>query len=274
MRKNKIIYYVITAAIFIALEVAALTMLKNNGPMQNTWMGKAGQGFMEWIWGGTQKISDYFSLKEQNDYLAAENHRLLTLLAKAGIEAREDSLATRLPQDDIAGEFKYIPASISKISNRSQHNYMILDKGSADGVKKGYGVITTRGAVGIVDAVGERHSYARSFKNHQMSISARIRKDGAVGPMSWDGISRNKALLREIPHHIEFNPGDTVYTSGYSALFPADIPLGTAGESKIVNGATYEIEVTLFEDFGSLRYAIIVGNIHNDDIRTLEKEMQ
>ena len=87
---------------------------------------------------------------------------------------------------------------------------------------------------------------------------------------AWDGVSKNKALLKEIPHHIALAAGDTVYTSGYSSIFPADIPLGTAGEAKIVNGATYEIQVTLLEDLESLRYAIIVGNLGNGEITKLE----
>ena len=60
MKKGNLIYHIMTAAIFIVLEVAALTMLTRSGELQKTWFGKAGQGFMEWIWGGTQKISDYF----------------------------------------------------------------------------------------------------------------------------------------------------------------------------------------------------------------------
>ena len=61
-----------------------------------------------------------------------------------------------------------------------------------------------------------------------------------------------------------------MYTSGYSSIFPPDIPLGTAGEAKIVNGATYDIEVTLFEDFGALRYVTIVENIGKEEIEKLE----
>ena len=274
MKKGNLIHYIITAAIFIILEVAALTMLNNNGPLQRTWFGKAGQGFMGWIWGSTQKISDYFSLREQNDVLAAENCRLTLLLAAKRDSTVRDSLDRMVPVNGTAGDFMYIPAAISKISNNSQHNYMILDKGSVDGVELGFGVITAKGVVGIIDAVSENYSYAISFKNHMMSISARLRHDGPVGTMSWDGKSRNKALLREIPHHITHAPGDTVYTSGYSAIFPAGIPVGTTGDARIVNGSTYEMEVTLFEDFGSLRYAIIVGNRGNDEINTLEKQKQ
>ena len=88
--------------------------------------------------------------------------------------------------------------------------------------------------------------------------------------MSWDGISSRKAILREIPHHVIFQQGDTVYTSGFSSIFPPDIPLGTTGKSKIVNGATYEIEITLFEDYGALRYVTIVENLGKDEIKILE----
>ena len=272
MKKGNLIYYVITAAIFIILEVAALSMLASSGEIQKTWFGKAGQGFMGWIWGGTQKISDYFSLREQNEMLAAENDRLTLLLGKQRDSLFRDTLDRMVLPGNEAGGFTYIPAGISKISSNSQHNYMILDKGSAHGVEEGYGVITAKGAVGIIDAVSENYSFARSFKNHQMSISARLGKEGSVGTMVWDGTSKNKALLKEIPHHIELAPGDTVYTSGYSSIFPADIPLGTTGESRIVNGATYEIRITLLEDLESLRYAIIVGNLGHDEITSLEKQ--
>lgn len=272
MKKGNLIYYVITAAIFITLEVAALGMLASSGEIQKTWFGKAGQGFMGWIWGGTQKISDYFSLREQNEMLAAENARLTLLLGKQQDSLFRDTLARMVLPANEAGGFKYIPAGISKISSNSQHNYMILDKGSAHGVEEGYGVITAKGAVGIVDAVSENYSFARSFRNHQMSISARLGKEGSVGTMTWDGTSKNKALLKEIPHHIDLAAGDTVYTSGYSSIFPADIPLGTSGDARIVNGATYEIKITLLEDLESLRYAVIVGNLGRDEITSLERQ--
>lgn len=274
MKKGNLIYYFTTAAIFIVLEIAALTMLTRSGDLQKTWFGKAGQGFMEWIWGGTQKISDYFSLREQNEMLAAENSRLTILLAKQNDSLFMDTLDRMVMPMNAVGDFTYIPARISKISSNSQHNYLILDKGMNDGVREGDGVVTAKGAVGIIDAVSENHAFARSFKNHQMSISARLGKEGSVGTLSWDGMSKNKALLKEIPHHIDLAATDTVYTSGYSSIFPADIPLGTVGDAKIVNGATYEIKVTLFEDLESLRYAIIVGNIGNGEITKLENQEQ
>ena len=259
---------IINAAIFIILEVAALNMLNHNGTMQNVWFSKGAHAVMGTLWGGTERIKDYFSLKKVNESLALENLELRTRLARH--EAQNEQQTQEEVTTDVAGQFRYMPATIMKISNNTQHNYMIIGKGSEDGVTAGSGVITGKGAIGVIDAVSSNYSYARSFKNHEMNISARLGKEGAVGPMSWDGMSRNGAILKEIPHHVEFEPGDTVFTSGFSSIFPPDIPLGTTGKSKIVNGATYEIEITLFEDFGSLRHVTIVENRGKDEITRLE----
>ena len=271
MRKGNIIYGLISAAIFIILEVAALTMLSHNAQLQRTWISSGIQGVMGSVWGFTQNVSDYFSLRKRNDELAQENFELRLKLAKAE-EVLTADLKAEIPAGNAVGEYIYIPATIVKISNNTQHNYMIVGKGSNQGVVEGAGVITGKGAVGVIDAVSENYSYARSFKNHEMSISARLGKEGAVGPLSWNGRTGNGAILKEIPHHVAFAPGDTVYTSGYSSIFPPDIPLGVTGASKIVNGATYEIEVKLFEDFGAVRYVTVVENKGQVEMKRLEEE--
>ena len=268
MRKNNFIYHLINAVIFVILEVTALNMLGNNGELQGTWMSQAAQNIMGFFWGGSQKISDYFSLKEQNDALALENIELRLRLEALESALPEEARTTFTGSN--TGNYIYTPAEIVKISNNSQHNYMIIGKGYEEGVTEGAGVVTGKGAVGIIDAVSRHHSYARSFKNHEMNISARLGKEGAVGPLSWDGITSDGAILKEIPHHVVFEKGDTVFTSGYSSIFPPDIPLGEVGESKIVNGATYEIKIRLFEDFGALRYVTVVENKSKGELKELE----
>ena len=260
----------INAVIFILLEMAALNMLRNSAPLQDSWFAKGGQSVMNGIWGLSQSVSDYFSLRTQNDSLALENHRLRTRLEALEEYVADSLLAARVYSKGNIGGFAYLPAKISKISNNTQHNYIIINKGEADGVEKGAGIITEQGAIGVVDAVSENFSFVRSFLNHGMSISARLGKNGVNGPLSWDGIHSNKAILKEIPQHLNVNPGDTIYTSGYSTIFPADIPLGTVEGSRIVNGSTYEIKVLMFEDFAALKYVTVVQNMHKDEIKDLE----
>ena len=270
MRNGNFIHHLINAAIFIFLEVAALNMLRNNSPLQDTWFAKGSHNIMGTIFGWNLDIKEYFSLRKRNDQLALENFELASRLAELEDHIQDNIRSSLTPSDGIVNGYRYIPATIEKISNNSQHNYIIIGKGSEQGVTKGSGIITRKGAIGVIDAVSENFSFARSFKNHGMSISARLSKTGAVGPLTWDGIHSNKALLKEIPHHMVFSPGDTVFTSGYSSIFPPDIPLGVTGEANIVNGATYEIEVTLFEDYSALRYITIVENLNKGEIKSLE----
>lgn len=270
MRKGNFIFHLINAAIFVALEIAALGMLRSNGPLQDTWMAKGSQAFMGSVWGLTQRVGDYFSLKESNDSLALENFRLRARIA--GLEEYiGDSLrVSSIGKESTSKGFRYIPASISKISGNSQHNYIIIGKGETDGVEKGDGVVTGNGAIGVIDAVSEHFSYARSFQNHGMSISARLGRTGTSGQLVWDGIRSNGAFLNEIPHHVEISVGDTIYTSGFSSIFPPDIPLGVTGKSRVVNGSTYEIQIRLFEDFTALRYVTVVKNLSRNEIKQLE----
>lgn len=270
-KDRKIIPTIISAAIFIIMEVAALNMLANNNAIQRLWFAQAAHRFMAKAWGASEEIKYYFSLKKQNEMLAAENFFLnekLRFYSERLTEMAQSSLP--LPESGNDGGFEYQNASIVKISNNKQHNYIIIDKGSEDGITTRSGILTSQGVVGIIDAVSKHYSYALSFRNADVSISARLGQEGAVGPLIWDGHSTNGAILKEIPLQYKFQPGDTVWTSGYSSIFPPDIPLGVTGDSRIVNGATNEIKVTLFQDFTALRFVTVVNNRNLEDIEELE----
>lgn len=254
--------------VFILLETAALLMLSNNNAMQKLWISRISHGFMAKTWGATQAVRGYFSLKGQNDSLALENERLREIVRDYKAAAREADPSSRPVMGNDG--FKYIPATIIKSGRNSQHNYLILDKGSEDGVVENSGIITSKGVIGIVDAVSKHYSFAISFLNKELNISARIDSSGAVGPLAWDGLRTNEAVLREIPLQFRYNPGDTIYTSGYSAIFPPDIPLGVAGEAKVINGATNEIRVKLFQDHSALKYVTIIENTRIREIEDIE----
>ena len=269
-RKQKIGYRILGAAIFILLEIAAFAMLKRSGQLQGIWIDKVSHRVMAMLWGGSESIAHYFSLGRENERLSEENFRLAEeLRAYRRMEAMEKNSAFT---DSLASvsEFSFIPASIVKLSRNKQHNYFILNKGSEDGISAQSGVITGNGIVGIIDAVDKHYSYGLSFMNSGVSISARLGDEGAIGPLVWDGISSDGAILKEIPLQYKFAPGDTVWTSGFSSIFPADIPLGVAGESRIVNGAVNEIKVKLFQSFSALRFVTIAVNNGRDEILFLE----
>lgn len=271
-RKRTITGTLINTAVFILLEIAALGMLRHGDSLQDLFISRAAHGFLGYFWGVSENISDYASLRTENRHLAEEILRLTETITRLEEEA---AAAAACDSADYTtawrGKYEFIPAEVIKNSVNKQHNYLIIGKGSDDGVRPQTGIITSRGVIGIVDAVSRHYSYAISFLNSDSSISARIGKDGAAGPMAWDGKGSGNALLREIPLQVKFEEGDTVYTSGFSTIFPPDIPIGRITGSRIVNGATFEIKVSLFQDFSSVRHVCLVRNRDLDEIMSLEK---
>lgn len=262
--------FVISAAVFLLLEIAAVLMLSRTSSLQNIWINRASHRVHAAIWGTGEKIRNYFTLDGQNRALAAKNLELIREVWENGerdLSYRENHLF-----DSKVGNFRMIPATIVKASRNSQHNYIVLNKGSEDGVKPQTGIVTTTGVVGVVNSVDRHFSYGLTLMNTKMSVSARIGQTGLVAPLEWDGKHSNGALMKNLPLHHEIAPGDTVWTSGYSNVFPPDIPIGTTGGIRQVDGSTNEVSIRLFQDFAALRYVIITENLDRGEITELEKE--
>ncbi len=270
MPRGSVISKVISAAIFIFLEVAAIGLISRTSTLQNIWLNRLSHRIMVSTWGVGENIRYYFQLAGQNEDLARENFELSRQLDYYwNLYPEENAKAVRGREDDI---FTYIPAKIIKISRNSQHNYIILNKGYEDGVLPNSGIITNDGVVGIVDAVDKHYSYGLSLMNSKVSVSARIGKEGVVVPLVWNGITADGGLLKNIPMQFEIMPGDTIRTSGISEIFPGDIPLGVTIGSESVDGVVKDASVRLFQDFSSVRFVTISCNPKREEIGQLEKK--
>lgn len=257
-----------SAAIFILMEVAALAMLKSSSVLQNIWINRASHRVMASLWKGEEKIRSHFSLDSRNSELAEENARLNEELRQ--FRMREEAANEAAAAVSGSHRFRYIPATVVKMSRNSAHNYIIINKGSEDGVVPQSGIITDKGVVGIINAVDRHYSYGLTLMNTNVKISTRIGAEGITAPLVWNGAESDGAYVNDIPPHYEINPGDTVWTSGYSTIFPADIPVGVTRGSRLVDGSTRQLEVTLFQDFSTLRYVTVVENMERAEIQALE----
>lgn len=270
-RTVRTFYPLVAAVVFIGLEIASASLLKQSGTLQNIWINRLSHSVMGALWGGGESIRNHFSLQKQNDILREENFRLSEELRtyKLQMEAeREDSAAVT----GGSRRFDFIPATVVKMSRNTTHNYIILNKGYEDGVTPHCGIISSEGVVGIISAVDKHHSYGMTLMNNKISVSARVGHSGLVARLVWDGRHSNKAFLTDLPLHYAIAEQDTVITSGYSSIFPPDIPIGITGLSNLVDGATSRTEVNLFQDFSALRYVTIVSNPEREEISRLENQ--
>lgn len=83
-------------------------------------------------------------------------------------------------------------------------NYLTLDKGSADGIERGMGVITSNGVVGIVLNTSAHFSSVQSLLHPDTKISVTLDTSKVFGSLVWGGnIDPRFAMVRDIPNHIK-----------------------------------------------------------------------
>jgi len=260
---------IVSVAVFIILEVASLSVLSTRSVFQNLWFASFFHDTQAYLWGKVDSVRRFVTLKKENERLSAENASLLNELSDLKSVIASGNIEWRLYGSRM--HYDILDANVVTSLRGSQHNYVIIDRGEADGVEVNDGLMTQTGVIGIVQSVSKHFSYALTYANKDMIVSAKVGKEGSVGSMSWDGISMARSLLTGIPIHVDVEPGDTVFTSGYSSIFPPDIPLGTVIDKKSNRGASADISVRLFNDYNNINRLLVVKNLDKNEILQLEK---
>src|SRR5574344_836705 len=246
--------------IFIILETVCIMFISDNGLIQRYIILDKIRSVQSVFWKQNQSLKEFVNLRKQNEDLAFRNFFLL----RENMKHREVTDLNNCKQ-----RFSYIGARIVKNSIGSLHNYLIIDKGRADGIEENMGVITTSGVIGIIRAVSEHNSFVFTFLNNKQQVSAKIGHTDAFGPIRWDKKSITEATLHEIPQHINITKGDTVFTSGLSSFYPPDIPIGRVIGSKVINGVHLAVKVRLFQNASNIAYVIIAKNNNRLEIDSL-----
>ena len=150
-------------------------------------------------------------------------------------------------------------AQVIRNSIAHTHNYITIDKGRADGICPEMGVVNQQGVVGIVSTVGEHASVLISVLNPKLRLSCKVKGYDYFGSLVWDGVSSDYALLEEVPSHIEFTPGDTIVTSGFSTAFPEGIAVGMVDKYVIYEyGRLATLRIRLFADIADLNHVRVL----------------
>ncbi|MBD5177738.1 MAG: rod shape-determining protein MreC [Bacteroidales bacterium] len=209
-------------------------------------------------------VTSYFSLRDINEDLNRRNSELLAEIVS--LNERIDRLVEQgftdtLVVDSGVRHFDFTVAHV--ISNSIAHpfNYLTIDKGKADGIKPELGVIDRNGVVGIVSNVGANSSRIISLLNPHFRLSCKIKGTDYFGSLIWDGERPDQALLEELPRHTKYAPGDTIVTSGYSAVFPAGLPVGIVMDDDTDNSQNFfTLKIRLLADFTTLGNVQVIKN--------------
>lgn len=231
---------------WLFLAIFSIVLLCHTNPYQRSvWFGGANV-----ISGGVHSFADgvsgYFGLRQVNGELLAQMAKIeeenLRLRHELQARAEVDAVV-----NDTCRPYTFVVAHVIDNSIIQAENYLVLNKGSEDGIAVGMAVADQNGAIGQVSKVSGHFSQVISILNPKFSLSSCIMSSEAAGSVTWDGKSPMYAVLHDVPRNVPFEIGDTVITSGYGGSFPRGIPVGTIVESHPAqdnNFLTFKVELS------------------------------
>lgn len=209
------------------------------------------------IYNTSNNISSYFGLREQNKILQEENNQLKSIL----FNIEDNTYSTFIDSVNFENNYKFTAAQVIRNSYAATNNILLLNKGKNDSIKQDFGVVSSKGIIGIIEKTNSNYATVLSVLNTTSSISGELKKSGHFGDIIWDGISPNHIQLKEIPKIARVAIGDTITTSGRSSIFPKGIPVGIVSKFNLDTAENYyEIEVTLFNDMTNIEHVYIIEN--------------
>lgn len=221
-------------------------------------------------------IKEYFSLKKINKQLNDENAALRNML-RANIEVPDTTVLTytdSLIKDSLTRyrKYTYLPARVVGNTVSSNTNYLMLERGSKQGVEKNMSVISPQGVVGIVVEVSENYCRVMSLLHKNTRISAMLKKNNSMGDVEWNGEDPHFVTMRKVSKSANTAIGDTVVTNTYSSNFPSNIMVGKIVKiTPDISTSFNNVTVKTSTDFFNIQYVYIIKNIRFHEQENLLK---
>lgn len=252
--------------VFVLLEVVSFVLLfKFNSYQGSVWFSSA-NAVAGKVYELDAAVKNHFSLTKINQQLNVRNLYLEQTVRKLSeqvdeLTGQKDSSWLARTQEQVLKECKLIPAKVITNSLDKRDNFITIDKGRSDGVRKDMGVACGNGVVGVVYMVSEHYAVVIPLLNSKSNLSVTIRERGYYGYLHWTGGRADLAYVDDIPRHAHFRLGDLVETSGYSSIFPPGIIVGQILHVyNSADGLSYRVQVRLTTDFGNLRDVCVIDN--------------
>ncbi|MGZ8451514.1 MAG: rod shape-determining protein MreC [Candidatus Binatia bacterium] len=185
----------------------------------------AGQGTANWIKGFRDNYDTLAGFRSENERL---RKRLQTLEIERQRLLEAEATNRRLQQLlDFRSELPAgaITASIIAASATSWFQSCVLNKGSADGVRKGMAVVTPLGVIGKVVSVTGRTAKVLLLTDPNSGIDVLVQRTRSRGIVS--GSLESGTVLKYVKRSEDVQEGDRLVTSGLDNVFPKGMLAGT-----------------------------------------------
>jgi rod shape-determining protein MreC len=253
---------------FIGLQFLCLYLIINFNSAQSaiaaeTWTVRSGS--VKGLIGGFQ---DYLDLREQNEVQRREIARLRGLLPEARYDASTE--IDSLTDNTYLQRYSFLATNIVNRSPYRPNNTLVIDRGSSFSVQQGQGVVGNGGLIGIVDEPSTRYARVISILHRATRISAGLRNN-AFGTLLWDGLDPRRMTVTDIPDYVTVEAGDTLFTTGFSNVFPTGQVIGFVESTAIQPGTgSQDLVVRLANDPLTATNAYVVQDLFKEELSVLK----
>ena len=148
--------------VFAILETVCILLIINSSIVQKYRIMEGVRSFQSFFWEKSTAVKKYTSLSESNKALEEENARLLAqnilfkdIIIKNMGESKLDELSSQLKDnagDSSLTSYSFTLAKVVKNTINTTHNYLVIDKGSRDGITNGCALKGFDGSSGDCDS--------------------------------------------------------------------------------------------------------------------------
>lgn len=257
--------------LFLTLQVFAFYFLFTGNIYHNAVFTSSSNSFIASMFDVRNNFNEYLKLKQNNEYIASENARLLD--RQRSSYRRVDHEYVLVEDTLMMLQYRYIPAKVINSSSNRQKNYLTINRGMVDGITPNQGVVTERGVVGIVRNASRHFATIIPIINVSFELSVETKNSHYFGLVRWDGKNPMFARVDDMATHAKVEVGDTVVTRGSSAIFPPGVPVGTISHIEDVPGSNFhEITIELITSYNNLNYVYVIRNILQQEQLELENQ--
>lgn len=268
--------------LFIILQVVCIVMISHSMTYQHYYIAHATNAITAPVNKLSYNIISHFNLNSENKGLLEQNLKLLRE-RDANFLVSEDSLYTAEKEEFDTDTHKttrtrlydYSTANVVYNTIHRKHNYIIIDKGAEDGITNDMAVLSSRGIVGVVTDVSTHFSTVTSLLHPNSNISAKVMPADQLGTIAWEYGDPTSARLNDIPEHMSIHVGDSVFTSGFSDIFPSGLLIGVISEKSKSNESSFlTLKVKLATDFNHINTVFLVRNLYKEELEELKDNME
>ncbi len=224
----------------------------------------------------TGSFADVNALREQLKQLQGEVNELTIMRVRIReLENENMLLRQQLAYKQSNPDFDLLGAAVlqrnpdlARVIGQDPSNlarYVIIDQGSAEGVKNAMPVVTPRGLVGRVTQTGTHWAKVLLITDASSAVNAVVQSTRATGVVQGD--VNGVLTIKYVPQGEAIKTGDLILTSGLGGNFPKRLVIGQVTD-------VHKRDIELFQeatiaptvDFARLEFVLVLKKFTPSDI--------